>query len=245
MPENSNNVYVAPSTGALFPENQPGALPVLTPPENDTPAKESPAGESSIGEKIRRGVAGIIEKHGVKFRKGRGRPKADGTPGKSDVVLSVADGPAVADIKAAGVVAPVSPAGVVAPSFISEIDQKINDLFRKCLAGGAKGVTEGCNFVTRILAGKAGVDREFTEKTLERAKPEAEAVDNFAASVDLIIEKHKPKVKEGGEWWCLAMSTGRLMAPYAMIWLEFKKEIDRKKAAEAPAAAPAPKPPGK
>jgi len=246
MPENPPELAEKPFE--LHPDPTFTGDPANLAPKKDEP--QTPAVENNLGQKIRRKVVTILEKHGVKFRKGRGRPRSDGLPGAGDIVLesnelgvpvAVAGGPAVAAAPVAGGGDPVPAGGVVPAVALSEIDQKISALFRRCLAGGARGITDGCNSITRMMAGKAGIDREFTEKTLERAKPESEAVENFAEALQLVIEKHKPEVKEGGEWYCLALAGGRLVAPYAMIWWEFKKEIDRSRAgqrAAAPGQAP-------
>jgi hypothetical protein len=211
------------------------------PAENEHDPEIQPAAKNSVVEKIRRAGATVFSAAGIQFRAGRGRPRKDGKPNASARPLDDAGGGAagfgapVVERSLAGD-PPAAPASesVAGSEALPNFDAEINNLLRRCISGGAKGVTEGCNAITRTLAASAGIDAGFTEKTLAHAKPEQDALDNFAASVDLCLEKHSPKVKEGGEWYCLTLSAGRILAPYALVWWEFKKEIARKNKSENP-----------
>lgn len=59
-------------------------------PGHDTLGQAPADLESSVLEKIRSAGRGIFEKYGVKYRAGRGRPRADGDPKISDVPMDVA-----------------------------------------------------------------------------------------------------------------------------------------------------------
>ncbi|HTB83640.1 MAG TPA: hypothetical protein VK742_08300 [Candidatus Sulfotelmatobacter sp.] len=203
--------------------NPPAALPEI--PENEHEPTKDISAQAGIIEKIRLAGSAAVEKFNV-VRRGRGRPRNDGSPKKSDVVQpeNLEAGPG-----GGSPAADISDPAVAAAENMPDFKQEIDELFRRCVASSAKGVTEGCNFVTKILANQAGISPEFTEKTLASAKPEPDALADFSAAVDLVVKKHRPQIKEGGEWACLAMTTGRLMAPYALVWLEFKKEIERRK----------------
>jgi hypothetical protein len=248
MPENENINQTPeiplPLTGAeTSPEN-------LTP-QNDADTKGVAAPESALRKKVRKSVAKIFNAAGIVYKAGRGRPKncsacgGDGCdkcgwtgkePKKSDVPIQPAgddnapnESADRVETQKLDVEFPAEQGGQIPAVAVPDFNARVDALFRKCVAGGAKGVPEGLNEITRVLANQAGIDKDFTEKTLARAKPEPDALDNFADSVDLVLSKHAPQLKEGGEWSCLALSTARLAAPYGVLWYEFIKEIQRKK----------------
>lgn len=198
---------------------------LFPPVENESIPAASPTDKNQLGEKLDTAgnsaftTAGAPE-NGIK--RGRGRPRKDGAPKKSDLVIPPLE--SEDDDFQPGREIPADP--------VAEFNQKVNTLLRKCISGSARGITDGCELITRSLADKAKIDPDFTDRTLASAKPDKDALDDFSASVDLVLDKHAPAVKEGGEWYCLGLSFARLTAPYAVVWLEFKREIARQRAKE-------------
>jgi hypothetical protein len=208
--------------------------PIIPATEHDEISTAEINPENNLLKKIRAAGGTILEKAGIK--RGRGRPKNCDKCGLPETKCGCAglSGDHTAEFNLENNIPPAVPkinADIPAVA-LSDIDQKINSLFRKCISGGAKGVTQGCETVTKIMADKAGIDSDFTNKTLAAAKPETEALDNFSEAVALALEKNSVTIKKGGEWYCLALAGGRLVAPYALVWLEFRKEIARKRKSE-------------
>lgn len=107
-----------------------------TPLPHDDAGKNQPAGENSLFEKLRTAAGNVFDRHGVKFKPGRGRPRKDGAPKASDVPLN----------------APASalPAAVAA---VPAVDSPALDsaLVRRCISAVTKGFF---GFADKILHGK-------------------------------------------------------------------------------------------
>ena len=199
---------------------------------DEIPATDAPV-ENSLAEKIRAAGGAILEKAGIKRR--RGRPKNCDKCGLPETKCGCAGLAGKSDSPAAEITLENNnpadlPKIIVSDPAVadSDLDKKINALFRKCVAAGPKGLVTGCEAVTKMLANRAGVDEAFTEKTLAAAKPEPDAIDNLSEAIILIMEENNFKIKKGGAWYCAGLAAARISGPYALSWLEFRKEIQRK-----------------
>lgn len=147
-----------PITTAGEPENLPGL-------ENQSPVTPAPAAENSFSEKIVGAARGIFEKHGVKFRPGRGRPKKDGTPKISDVPLAGAETP------------PAAPAAV-ARAFARSDSDKIT--VKSIISAAVKGVFQAIDKIIRGKAELAGYAPPDVEKIVRENAITPQEVDGFA-----------------------------------------------------------------
>ena len=183
-------------------------------PQNEPTPPTTASVKSGLGEKI----SGVADRLAAKFsiKRGRGRPRNDGAPKISDVVLTPTGNalPArenVALATAANVVDPVADAA----------------LLHKCIVGGAKGALGGLNDVLRIFGQKAGLAEDYMRQLTARAEPDADALANFSEALDAVLKKRNINTVNAPEW-ALALATGRIAAPYGLILLELRKEIARR-----------------
>jgi hypothetical protein len=99
-----------------------------TSPINDNGGQANPTAQTSLFEKISEKAGRLFEKHGVTFKRGRGRPRKDGLPKATDVPLeSFGASPAQA--------APVVAAPVAAPAFDASIVRRCVSAVVKALKG--------------------------------------------------------------------------------------------------------------
>ena len=145
-----------PPVGEL--ENLPGL-------ENQTSIPPASPAENSFSEKIVGAARGIFEKHGVKFRPGRGRPKKDGTPKISDMPLAGASSGA--------------PAGAPASAAFVRSDGDKNTV-KSIIAAAVKGVFQAIDKVVRGKAEKAGYTPPDVEKIVRENAITPQEIDGFA-----------------------------------------------------------------
>lgn len=189
--------------------------PALTPTENELPPTGIVAPETPLGEKIFAAAGGVFDKFAVPFKRGRGRPRKDGSPKASDVPL--ADVPPGVP-PAAPVVAPVA-------------NPAHNELFRRSVASAVRGVLDFAKRLVRSKAKQAGIDSSFTEKALSECDVEPQVMADFNDSLAIVLEKYNARTDYAPEI-ALAISTARLGTPYVLLLKSFNEEIARKRAAE-------------
>lgn len=121
---------------------------------------------------------------------------------------------------------PTSPAQAAIPAAANPAAAA---LFRKVVVSSVKGTLGIADEVTRTMANAAQIDPAFTNKTLERCKPDAEALAEFEESLTMVMAKYNVQPKHAEEI-CLAISGARLLAPYGLLIVEFRAEIMRNRA---------------
>lgn len=177
-------------------------------------------GQSLVG-KIGDALAHVAERHGLQFRRGRGRPRKDGSPNAADRLVNPITGesiPAASD--------PALAATVPRPA--SEGDF----LLHRAIIGTFQSVIKGVARYCRILAAEAGMKPEWVERNMATAEPDAEALADWSKSASLVMEKYGVRSEYSPEI-SLAVNTARLLAPYGVIIVELRAEIARRKAVEA------------
>jgi hypothetical protein len=200
----------------LIPDPSTGAATPLFP--HDTPPTTPDPLESSGFEKIAGAAQRAFEKYGIVLKRGRGRPKKDGTPKASDVVQPEGNLPGAAPA-AAG----------------------IDPLRLKLLVAGAVGALKGAvRFAKgwcKRQAGEAGLDKEFTEKTLLAADPGPEDYQAWGEAFEVCAKQygwdfeHMPAV-------VLAVETGKIFAPFVGLAQDFRAEIKRNRERQERGANP-------
>lgn len=169
----------------------------------------------SLLERIRQTGARIIQNRGITFKKGRGRPRKDGTPSPTDEVIDAP--PGFQHDQNPVTFNPASP-----------VDQATVSLCRRSIVALVKAIDWIAKEVIRIKADAASIDPAFTEKALKKAEPDPKALEDFQASLDAVLNKHNFK-PENDEEWALAIDAGRLFAPYLLLLATFNAEISRKR----------------
>lgn len=213
MPDELNE----PPAGPDFP-----AKPVETTPATAT-ALESADSQPGLFGKISNAISGVAEKHGLQFKRGRGRPRKDGTPKTTDTLVD-ADGKVVSPAVAApALAAAVSPAG---PPTVSQA------VFHRSIIGGAKGLLKALAGYVRNLASRAGMESKWIERNMSAADPDPEALADWSESLKTVLEKYNVNTENAPEW-SLAINTGRLLAPYGVMIVELRAEIKRRETASA------------
>lgn len=203
-------------------ENPPSEL---TPTASPAPADESTNSQQGIFGKISDAVGRVAEKHGVSFKRGRGRPKKDGTPKSSDTLV---DGET-------GAVVPASAAPALAAAVPTPVPTVSQAVFHRSIIGGAKGLLKTLAAFVKNMAGKAGMPEPWIARNMATVEPEPEALADWSESFRVVLEKHKVNTANAPEV-ALAINTGRLLVPYAVLILELRAEIKRRKEAEANSA---------
>lgn len=203
MPENS-----LPSAPEL-----PGVIPKTEnpPPENEQIPTGEPDSENSTFEKIRRAGESVLGQFGI-VRRGRGRPRKDGSPKISDVVES---GVPISQEQASLVAAP-SPAPVY------------DALFSRSISSMVKGAFSFAKSFVRKKAKQAGMDSGFTENALRECEIEPAVQADFDEALKIVLEKYGAKTEYAPEI-ALAVATGRMAGPYLLLLQTFNAEIERRK----------------
>lgn len=212
----------------IIPSEKPGSVNLTNAQIEDHQNELLPATETlaktGIAQKIGRAADGVFQKFGI-VRKGRGRPRNDGQPKKSDLVATEGGEPIAANQIPGGI--PAAPV----------IDSAAAALFRRAIVSAVKGTLGIARDIARIFANAADIDRGFTDRALKKAEPEPEALQDFTEALDLVLKKHDVQPKHAEEI-SLAITGARLLAPYAVLIAEFRGEIARKRGLSAPAPAP-------
>ena len=184
------------------PENLPGL-------ENQNTLPPAPAAENTVAEKIFGAAGRIFQKHGVKFRPGRGRPKKNGEPKISDVPLE-AGGP--------------SPADAVPPAPAAEFRSSSDKLTVKAIiAAAVKGVFQAVDKLIRGKAEKAGYAPPDVEKIVSQNAITPQEIDGFAELGLVLADYFKietEKLAMGGAVVLVAGVSGR----YGMTLVQLSRE---------------------
>lgn len=106
----------------------PEISPVSPSPINDNGGKATDSVQSSLFEKIGEKAGRIFEKHGITFKRGRGRPRKDGLPKATDVPLETGGASPAPP-------APLASAPVAAPGFDSNLVVRCVKAVVKALKG--------------------------------------------------------------------------------------------------------------
>lgn len=155
--------------------------PSTSPPENlfslNEPDPESSVDASnSTFEKIKRGAARIFEKHGVQFRRGPGRPRKDGMPGKADLPLNA---PAT-DL----------PAGAVAPPALAPETGLDPALVKRCVSAVLKGIGGVLNKLVFRKATAAGYTPPECQQLIVECSITEGEVDSFGELAEICLRKY-------------------------------------------------------
>jgi hypothetical protein len=190
-----------PETGGGF------AVPIT---QNDTPPTNDAPLEATRIEKIIGAAGNMFAKHGIILKRGRGRPKADGTAKKSDIVAPPPDA------------LPGTPPG---PAGVDPLRVK---LFVAGATGVLKGAVQFCKSWCKKQAFAARIDPEFTAKALAEAEPGPEGYKAWGDALEICAKQygwdfeHMPAV-------VLGVETFRIFAPFAGLASEFRAEIKRQR----------------
>jgi hypothetical protein len=194
----------------LTTENPP--LTAETLPTNDKPGEIRPDSQNSTLEKLRSAVGSVVSK----WKPGRGRPRKDGQPKKSDIIFENAE-----EIPAADATVVTTP-----------VDSPVDSLFRRSIVSGAKGILGFLKSLVRIKADAAGLEEKFVSKTLAECEPEPQDLENFSESLKICLEKWNVKSEHAPEI-SLAINSAKLVAPYLLLFSTFNSEIKRRRELEA------------
>lgn len=242
MPENSS-VETTPgqpsqpvASSPALPENQPSE-PEFPGLEHDEPDSESTAG--GAGNSLVEKILGRAEQVGAQFGKilkvGRGRPKKDGSPKISDVVVPAA-APAVAAPAASSVVEPPASAGGAVP-FVPAgvVNSEGASLFRESLAEGTAKIAAGLADIQKYFAVECGVSKEFADAASAAARPEAKALDRWSRLLKMVSDKHGWATKNPDEW-ALAITGAEIFGPQLVCAFKLWREAEKVRAEKSGAA---------
>lgn len=157
-------------------------FPQLAPPMPPAAAAETSSNEqfstpveNSRFEKLKSATATIFEKAGVKFKKGPGRPRSDGKPGKADLPLNA---PATA-----------LPANA-APATASDTPHFDSVLVRRCCSAVVKGFTGVMDKLLYRRALKAGDKPAEAQQLVADTSITKEELDSFSELAEICLRKY-------------------------------------------------------
>ena len=200
-----------------MPENPSPAL-SATQTNESIPASQD-SFENSRFEKIVSAGERVFAKFGI-VKPGRGRPRKDGQPKKSDVVAPAENQPA-------------TPGGNPVLPGVAPLRPEIDTMRVKLFVAGCVGVLKGAvGFVKKWVgrqATAARIDPAFTSKALAECSPDEAAFKRWGDALEVCATQynwdfeHMPAVTLGVE-------TVSMFAPFLSLADEFKKEIARNRA---------------
>lgn len=208
MPENTTTTTTTATAATTTTQPQPDELFAGT----------ANTAEDSRFEKIIGAGERVFQKFNI-LRPGRGRPRKDGSPKKSDLIENFPGGPATGG----------NPLLAAHPAIPAQLDQ----LRVKAFAAGACGILRGAvALVKKWVARKAAdakIDTAFTTRTLAECQPSDTDFKEWQEAAELVAMQyridfeHMPAVN-------LAAKTVAIFAPFVGLAGEFKKEIARQRA---------------
>lgn len=204
-----------PDQNELIP---PAENPVANPPgtatsnANDNPGISSPTPETGRLQKIRE-IAGKI---GAKFKPGRGRPRKDGQPKVSDVVVTASGEAVTATEKPA--LAAVAQLDAPSPS---------QARLHKNIARTGKAVIGGAVDALKWYNGNDGFKPEFLNPLLDRARPDDELLSDWSEDTQALLTKYQVNV-EHTEEANFIMSSSRILGGFVMVLREIRAEKARR-----------------
>ena len=143
-------------------------------------ASENPT-ENSRFEKIVNAGERVFAKFGIK-KPGRGRPRKDGQPKKSDIVEPLAGEPSPAG---------ATPIVSVAPAAPAQFDAMRVKLFVAGCVGVLQGAVGFCKKWVRRNATAARIDSGFTEKALADCSPTPEDFKQWGDALEVCANQYK------------------------------------------------------
>lgn len=208
-------------------------------PKNEKVPRNSTVPKAGVVEKVRSAAARVLSEAGFEFHKGRGRPKncpdcQNRLPEKSACETCNGTGrvPGKLDGSITGVPALVPAGGLpenspmAAPVIPASGNSTVSEIFRRSCVKSVKGFLGILKAVLETYMNAAGCRPAFTEKTLAKAEPDAEALNDFTESLDAVMKKRNI-APENAEEWALGFNTVRLLAPYGLILAECRGEFQR------------------
>lgn len=144
------------------------------PPKNEPiPTEDSPP-QTSFFDKIRNIGGSVFERHGVQFKRGRGRPRADGLPGKLDVPLSA---PATA-----------LPLGT-RPDSANPDKIRISNLVKKCVKAFIQSVAGFADSIVFRKAVQAKYPKPEAQELVAKTTITEGECDAFGELTNLLVEQ--------------------------------------------------------
>lgn len=139
---------------------------------NEPPPTENTPAQNSVVEKISSGIGGLFERHGVTWKRGRGRPRGDDEPKKSDIPVDVPK-------SAVPVGSAASPAG----------NSRNGDsvLIRRSVTAMAKAATGS---IDKVLFRKAKLvtgDQAFARELVNETSATAQECEALAEVTDILM----------------------------------------------------------
>jgi hypothetical protein len=169
----SDEKLTAPDQPDLAPPLAPAPPENSTPPENENGASDIPV-QTSVLEKIESATRGLFERGGVLWKKGRGRPRNTGEPGRADVPVNLP-----LSAVPVGAAAPLSDPGRPADSIV----------VRRSVAAMAKALT---GFLDKKLFRRAELatgDKEFARSLVNETTATAQECDALAEVTDIVLQE--------------------------------------------------------
>ena len=188
----------------------------LFPNESTTPADDgggsSPSGkETSFFEKIRAVGQNVFTKHGIPFKKGRGRPRNDGAPGRGDVPLSTIPGP----------VPPV--AEINSPDNLARLYQ---DLVKSCARSTSQATFSVLEGALRRAAIKKTGSKEMGMEIVAGAAVTEKEHDCLAEITPILLQKYGVDIRNLPEV-CAVLTLGSIFTRFAFAFMELQKFDDK------------------
>lgn len=152
------------------PQPAPGAA------TDDGKGQADPANADARSEGIFKRAGKVFSKYGVTFRKGPGRPRNDGAPGKADEVLS--------NIPLAGPV----PGQAVAASLDPSLDQAF---IQDCLQAATEGFIGFADSQLKRVASRVSGDKNYAAALVQNTTPSKPELERIAKLEALLIKKYQ------------------------------------------------------
>jgi hypothetical protein len=175
----TKGIKMSDSSVVTPPENSPPQSSELfpTPPPQNEPDPEiqTPA-ENSVIEKLKSVSAGVFERAGVQFKRGRGRPRLDGNPGKGDLPLNA---PATALPAVAACDPPLAPRENLDPALV-----------RRCCSAVLKSLTGILDKALFRKAVKKTGDSKFAQQLITDTTVTQEEISAFSELAEICLRKY-------------------------------------------------------
>lgn len=180
--------------------------------DNEQAGIPNPPAETGRLQKIRE-IAGKI---GAKFKPGRGRPRKDGQPKTSDVLVT-----------AAGEAVPANEKPALAAVVQLDAPTPSQARLHKNIARTGKAVIGGAVDALKWYNGNDGFKPEFLNPLLDRARPDNELLADWTEDTQALLAKHQVNIDHAEEANFL-MSSGRIAAGFLMVVKAIRDEKIRR-----------------
>jgi len=194
-------------------------IPVSTTPPNDLFAETANSAENNRFEKIISAGERVFQKFGI-VKPGRGRPRKDGQPKKSDLVATDPGQPS----QPFG-----NPVVAGSPAIPAQLDQLRVKAFAAGCCGLLRGAVAFAKKWVRKNAEAAKIDKSFADRTLAECAPSDADFKEWQDAMEVCATQyrwdfeHMPAVS-------LGVKTVGIFAPFVSLAGEFRKEIARQRA---------------